>query len=575
MPRRTCCATPACAGRRRVPGRARGRAGRPGCARGGRGAIRRLDADPEVEVIIVARGGGDFQNLLGFSDERLVRAAAAASHPGRLARSATRPTGRCSTRSPTCAPPRPTDAAKRVVPDVAEELVRVGQARARLGMRLHRHARPRDRPHRAPALAPRARRRPDGSSTDRAEELTRWVAARRRNSSSVRSSEPTPRVAELRGHLRALSPQAHARARLRDRAAPDGHVLRARAARGTRFDGSPTHAAADPPARRVEAGSDAVDRRAATARSAAPNRMAAMPPTSDSPSSATSRRATSSCGRGRARAGLAPPSSSRSHSGSAARRSPHAARSGSSGRRPASTRPGGSGIRIRHPKAARLMAQREPRGRRRARPPRDARRDGRPQGRELAQPPPAPDRAEPRARARREPAGRARHRAPRAAYRHRRSNRDIDVAAVAQQAQIAIDDPLAVPELPEGWRANARRARARHRPTASPRGTSATSPRATSTSASYQGIEANPTWVAGQLARTLATGTDHDRRHRVARSTTTASRATTSATPRYAPHDRGRRHHVRAARHGSDEEFATLASALTPTIDAQTLRGHT
>src|SRR5262245_17409877 len=32
-------------------------------------AIRELDADPEVDVIIVARGGGDFQNLLCFSDE--------------------------------------------------------------------------------------------------------------------------------------------------------------------------------------------------------------------------------------------------------------------------------------------------------------------------------------------------------------------------------------------------------------------------------------------------------------------------------------------------------------------------
>ena len=37
--------------------------------------IRALDADPEVDVIIVARGGGDFQNLLPFSDEAVVRAA--------------------------------------------------------------------------------------------------------------------------------------------------------------------------------------------------------------------------------------------------------------------------------------------------------------------------------------------------------------------------------------------------------------------------------------------------------------------------------------------------------------------
>ena len=33
--------------------------------------------------------------------------------------------------------------------------------------------------------------------------------------------------------------------------------------------------------------------------------------------------------------------------------------------------------------------------------------------------------------------------------------RDVDVAPIAEQAQVASDDPLAVPELPEGWRANA------------------------------------------------------------------------------------------------------------------------
>src|SRR5690606_17547790 len=44
-------------------------------------ALKQLDADPEVDVIVIARGGGDPQHLLGFSDERLVRAVAAASTP--------------------------------------------------------------------------------------------------------------------------------------------------------------------------------------------------------------------------------------------------------------------------------------------------------------------------------------------------------------------------------------------------------------------------------------------------------------------------------------------------------------
>lgn len=168
-------------------------------------AIRRLDADPEVEVIIVARGGGDFQNLLGFSDERVVRAAAAASTPivSAIGHEADRPLLdevadlRAST---------PTDAAKRVVPDVVEELTRVEQARARLGMRLasmltreidrigHLRARP--------ALAD-----PGWMVDRRAEDLTRWVA-RGTELMDRRIERETARVGELRGHLRALSPQA-------------------------------------------------------------------------------------------------------------------------------------------------------------------------------------------------------------------------------------------------------------------------------------------------------------------------------------------------------------------------------
>lgn len=197
-------------------------------------ALRRLDADPEVEVIIIARGGGDFQNLLGFSDERLVRAVAAASTPivSAIGHEADRPLLdevadlRAST---------PTDAAKRVVPDVGEELVRVGQARARLAMRLqHQLSHEIDRIghlRSRPALA-------DSSwiVDRRAEELTRWVA---RGAELIERSleRADSRVAELRGHLRALSPQAtldrgYAIAQL-----PDGRVLRAadQAPEGTRF----------------------------------------------------------------------------------------------------------------------------------------------------------------------------------------------------------------------------------------------------------------------------------------------------------------------------------------------------
>ncbi len=167
-------------------------------------ALQTLDADPEVDVIIVARGGGDFQNLLGFSDERVVRAAAACSTPlvSAIGHEADRPLldDVADLRAST-----PTDAAKRVVPDVAEEFARVQQARTRLSSRvtsmigheIDRLATLRTRP----ALAD-----PSWIVDSRADELTRTVA---RGAELVdRAVERAQReVTELRAHLRALSPQ--------------------------------------------------------------------------------------------------------------------------------------------------------------------------------------------------------------------------------------------------------------------------------------------------------------------------------------------------------------------------------
>ena len=167
-------------------------------------ALRALDADPEVDVIIVARGGGDFQNLLVFSDETLVRTAAACLTPivSAIGHEADRPLLdevadlRAST---------PTDAAKRVVPDVAEELARVQQARARIGSRvttmlvqeIDRLEQLRTRP----VLA--------GSSwliDSRADELSRYVS-RGTELMTLMVDRSVSRIGELSGQLRALSPQ--------------------------------------------------------------------------------------------------------------------------------------------------------------------------------------------------------------------------------------------------------------------------------------------------------------------------------------------------------------------------------
>ena len=68
-------------------------------------AIDRLDRDERVDVIVVARGGGAVEDLLPFSDEGLIRAVAKCRTPS-CRRSATSPTSRCSTWSPTSARPR-------------------------------------------------------------------------------------------------------------------------------------------------------------------------------------------------------------------------------------------------------------------------------------------------------------------------------------------------------------------------------------------------------------------------------------------------------------------------------------
>lgn len=94
-------------------------------------AVTELDARPEVEVVVVARGGGSVEDLLPFSNETLVRAAAACTTPlvSAIGHETDTPLVdlvadyRAST---------PTDAAKRIVPDVAEERQRVIQSRHRL-----------------------------------------------------------------------------------------------------------------------------------------------------------------------------------------------------------------------------------------------------------------------------------------------------------------------------------------------------------------------------------------------------------------------------------------------------------
>jgi exodeoxyribonuclease VII large subunit len=94
-------------------------------------ALGRMDRHPEVDVIVIARGGGSVEDLLPFSDEGLIRAVAAATTPV-VSAIGHEPDSPLLDLVADVRASTPTDAAKLVVPDVVQELHGVGQARVRV-----------------------------------------------------------------------------------------------------------------------------------------------------------------------------------------------------------------------------------------------------------------------------------------------------------------------------------------------------------------------------------------------------------------------------------------------------------
>ncbi|HET7312324.1 MAG TPA: exodeoxyribonuclease VII large subunit [Mycobacteriales bacterium] len=168
-------------------------------------AVQRLDRDPGVDVIVVARGGGSVEDLLPFSDESLVRAVAATLTPvvTAVGHESDVPLvdHAADVRAST-----PTDAAKLVVPDVAEEQqrVRVLKERARRSVA----GRVDTEQHRLDGL----RSRP--AIADPAGQLLRWSAAvdavreRARRATLACIGEARTDVARLAARVTAMSPQA-------------------------------------------------------------------------------------------------------------------------------------------------------------------------------------------------------------------------------------------------------------------------------------------------------------------------------------------------------------------------------
>jgi exodeoxyribonuclease VII large subunit len=168
-------------------------------------ALRELDADDNVDVIVITRGGGSFEDLLPFSNETLVRAVAAAFTPvvSAIGHDVDTPLLdfvadlRAST---------PTDAAKRIVPDVGEQRAAIEATRQRvcraITSRIHTERRMlvslRTRPVMAdPRAMVTARRLELDALSDRARRRVRAMVNR-----------AADQIGHLRSQVQSLSPLA-------------------------------------------------------------------------------------------------------------------------------------------------------------------------------------------------------------------------------------------------------------------------------------------------------------------------------------------------------------------------------
>ncbi len=168
-------------------------------------ALQVLDSDQSVDVIIISRGGGSIEDLLPFSDESLVRAVAASRTPVVSAIGHEQDVPlldlvadvRAST---------PTDAARRVVPDIAEQLTLISELRARARRQLA------GRIDRESAWLAAIRSRPvlasPAAEIERRHEQVLALAERARRSLGARLDRADADLVHTRARLIALSPAA-------------------------------------------------------------------------------------------------------------------------------------------------------------------------------------------------------------------------------------------------------------------------------------------------------------------------------------------------------------------------------
>lgn len=168
-------------------------------------ALKELDRDPAVDVIVLARGGGSVEDLLPFSDETLCRAIAACRTPV-ISAVGHEPDNPLSDLVADLRAATPTDAAKKMVPDTAAEQQLLRDLRRRSAQALRnwvsREQRALAQLRSRPVLA-----EPLTALTARAEEIHRARAAVRRDIIRLVAAE-SERVGHLSARLATLGPAA-------------------------------------------------------------------------------------------------------------------------------------------------------------------------------------------------------------------------------------------------------------------------------------------------------------------------------------------------------------------------------
>src|SRR6478672_11103223 len=166
-------------------------------------AVQALDRDPEVDVIVVARGGGSVEDLLPFSDEALVRAVHDLRTP-LVSAIGHEPDSPILDLVADLRASTPTDAAKRVVPDVAEEAQRVLQMRERGRLAVH-NVLARERQHLAALRSRPALADPRGGLAERSLKVEE-LRERARRTVTHRLDRTADDIGHRLARVRSLSP---------------------------------------------------------------------------------------------------------------------------------------------------------------------------------------------------------------------------------------------------------------------------------------------------------------------------------------------------------------------------------